>query len=126
MKDAFKFTIKVLTVLVILTFVATAYAYRVKIIPVNPDEDTYSMKINEEVAFIAKAYVGEEKGDGRDEEMLIRKIFWQFDYSYLQKIACAGNTVKLKALKEGRVNLMVTGIVDNYPFTKAIEITIEK
>jgi len=120
-----KFISAAFIALSVLIFAVTAEAYRVEIIPADPADAEYSMKLNEEIAFVAKAYHGEEKSEA-DEEMPIGRIFWQFDYSYLQMINSDGKTIRLKAIKEGRVDLMVTGIVENYPFTKSIVVTIEK
>lgn len=126
MSDCLKLIKTIIITACILGFTMRAEAYRVEISPVNPDQITYSMKLNEEVTFVAKAYTSEEKGTAEDAELPIEKIFWQFDYAYFQKTYSDNRAVRLRAVKEGKAILTVVGIVENYPFTKSVEIIIMK
>lgn len=125
MKNYLSVIKKFLIILVVLNITMTAQAYRVEITPANPNQGRYVMKINEEAEFTAKAYVSEDK-DNIEQSLPIEKIFWQFDYTQIEKVTSGENSIKIRARREGKANLTVTGIVENFPFTKTIEIAIEK
>lgn len=118
--------IKFILIIFILSLAAMAEAFRVEIAPVNPGQTPYSIKINKEATFVTKAYFGEKKGSENDPELPIEKLFWQFDYTQLEKVSSKNGAITLKAIREGRVKLTATGIVESYPFTASIEIIIEK
>lgn len=113
----------ILAALIVSMFAVTAEAYRIDIAPTDPGQSSYSMAVGEEVVFTARGYV---KEGGKDAELPVTKIFWQFDYSYLQKADSDSNNLRLKALKSGTVDLKVTGIVGSFPVTKTIAVTIKK
>jgi hypothetical protein len=126
MEKILKCTSIMFAVLYVLSSVTIAYAYHVKIVPADSSGSAYSMKVDEDVAFTVQAYSGEEGDVSLGEEIPIGKILWQFDYAYLKKTGAAGATLNLRAIKEGRVDLVATGTVGNYMFTKTIKVAIEK
>lgn len=125
MKANLKIITGILAAIFILNFTIPALAYRIEIIPDNPKQ-ALSIKLNEEAVFTAKAYASKKKGAAEDKEVPIEKIFWQFDYNFLEKIYSDKQSIKIRAIKEGKIKLTVTGIVGNSPFTSSIELTIEE
>ena len=126
MSKNFKLIVCILIATGIFSYTAIAEAYRVEIQRVSNDKTSCLMKAQEEAEFTVKAYTGEEPGGVEDSEIAIQKVSWYFDYTMFEKTASGAQTIKLKALKEGKSTLKAMLVVDNSPFTAEAEITVEK
>lgn len=76
----------------------------------------YEMQIGEAVTFSAIGIT--------HTQVIPEKVFWSFEYKYLEKISGSGAEIRLKAIKSGTTKLKAVGSINNRHLSKEISINI--
>lgn len=96
--------------------------YRVEITPKSED-GIYRVNLNDTVTLEAHS-IKTDAETGSETEAQITKVWWSFSKDVLLKTASSGNSITLKAVKDGASELTVSIMADNYSIKKTVTILI--